>query len=245
VVLARAWRSWQHARGVALLAAAALAIGIGAATSIYSVVENVMLKPLPLPEGDRFIALFEGNLSEPRRIGTLNHHDIQTFRERSRSFDVFGWYRGSGQNLVFGGEPHHVEGLRLTPSLAHNLGVEPMLGRWFSDETGVVISHVLWRRLGSDTAIVGKPLTLDGRSYTVAGVMPPGFRFPVNSVGAAGARPDVWLALDEREQVTEYFVYARRRPGVTFAAAQDDLRQIAAEIAAAAPATHPQFTAAV
>jgi hypothetical protein len=96
VILAQAWRSWQHARGVALLAAAALAIGIGAATAIYSVVNAVMLKPLPLPEGERFIALFEGNLLDPRRIGTLPRQDIEIFQQRNQSLDLFGWYRGSG-----------------------------------------------------------------------------------------------------------------------------------------------------
>lgn len=245
VVLARAWRSWQHARGVALLAAAALAIGIGAATAIYSVVYAVMLKPLPLPEGERFIALFEGNLTEPRRIGTLPRDEIEIFQQRSHSFDVFGWYRGSGQNLVFGGEAHHVSGIRLTRSLAQNLGIDPLLGRWFDDETGVMLSHGLWRRLGSDPAIVGKAITLDQHPYTVSGVMPAHFRFPVKDVGPAGARPDVWLPLDVREEGAEYFVYARRKPGVTFAAARDDLRTIAAQIAADAPATHRTFTAAV
>ena len=244
VILTRAWRSWQHARGVALLAAAALAVGIGAATAIYSVVNAVMLKPLPLPEGERFIALFEGNLNEPKRIGTLQRRDVEIFQQRSHSFDLFGWYRGSGQNLVFGGEAHHVEGVRLIPTFAHSLGVDPALGRWFTDETGVVLSHGLWRRLGSDPAIIGKPITLDARPYTVAGVMPAYFRFPVKDVGPAGARPDVWLPLDVQEGAS-YFVYARRKPGVTFAAAQDDLRRVAAEIAAEAPATHPHFTAAV
>ena len=244
VILARAWRSWQRARGVAVLAAAALAIGIGAATAIYSVVYAVMLKPLPLPEGDRFIALFEGNLNDPKRIGTLPREDVEIFQQRNRSFDVFGWYRGSGQNLVFGGEPHHVRGVRLTSELAHNLGVDPHIGRWFSDQTGVMLSHDLWRRLGSDPAIVGKPITLDDVSYTVAGVMPGHFRFPVKDVGPAGARPDVWLPLDEQEGAS-YFVYARRKPDVTFAAAREDLRGIAAQIAAEAPGTHAAFTAAV
>lgn len=244
VILARAWRSWQHAKGVAFLAAAALAIGIGAATAIYSVVNAVMLKPLPLPEGERFIALFEGNLNDPKRIGTLQREDVEIFQQRSHSFDLFGWYRGSGQNLVFGGEAHHVEGIRLIPTLAHNLGVDPLLGRWFTDETGVVLSHGLWRRLGSDPAIIGKPITLDERPYTVTGVMPAYFRFPVKDVGPAGARPDVWLPLDVGEGAS-YFVYARRKPGVTFEAAQDDLRRVAAAIAAEAPATHPHFTAAV
>ena len=246
MILSQAWRSWRSAKGVAVLAAAALAIGIGATTAIYSVVHAVMVKPLPLPQGDRFVALFEGNLTEPRRIGTLPRQDVEIFQQRSRSFDVFGWYRGSGQNLVFDGEPHHVEGIRLTSSLAHNLGIDPLLGRWFTGETGVMLSHGLWRRLGGESAIVGKPLTLDGVSYTVAGIMPPSFRFPVNDVGPVGARPDVWLPLDVRERGHHYFVYARRKPAVTFAAAQDELRRIAAEIAAEAPGTHtPSFTAAV
>ena len=244
MILARAWRSWQRAKTVGLLAAAALAIGIGAATAIYSVVNAVMVKPLPLPEGDRFVALFEGTLLDPNRIGTLSHEDVEVFRQRSHSFDVFGWYRGSGQNLVFDGEPHHVAGLRLTQDLADNLGVSPLIGRWFSDPTGVVLSHALWRRLGSDQAIVGKPITLDGVSYTVSGVMPAHFRFPVNDVGPAGGRPDVWMQLDPNEGA-QYFVYARRKPGVTFSAARDDLRRVAAEIAADAPATHQSFTAAV
>ena len=89
-----------------------------------------------------------------------------------------------------------------------------------------MISNGLWRRLGSDAAIVGKLLTLDGRSYTVAGVMPPAFRFPVNDVGPTGGRPDVAAA--GRRGGCQYFVYARRKPGVTFAAAQDDLRRVAA-----------------
>ena len=244
MIVARAWRSWRRAKGVAILAAAALAIGIGAATAIYSVVNAVMLKPLPLPEGERFVALFEGNLQDPRSIGTLPRHEVEIFQQRSRSFDVFGWYRGSGQNLVFGGEAHHVSGIRLTQALAQNLGIDPLLGRWFEDETGVMLSHALWRRLGSDPAIVGKAITLDQVAYTVSGVMPAHFRFPVKDVGPAGARPDVWLPLDPGEGAA-YFVYARRKPGVTFAMAQDDLRGIAAQIAADSPATHRMYTAAV
>src|SRR5687768_4651975 len=120
MIVTQAWRSWRAAKGVALLAAAALAVGIGATTAIYSVVNAVMVKPLPLPEGERYVALFEGNLTEPRRIGTLPQRDVEIFHQRSRSFDVFGWYRGSGQNLVFDGQPQYVDGIRLTSSLAHN-----------------------------------------------------------------------------------------------------------------------------
>ena len=139
-----------------------------------------------LARGERFIALFEGNFLDPHRIGTLPQQDIETFSTGATRSTCSGGHRGSGQNLVFGGEAHHVLVSGSTIPFAQNLGVDPHIGRWFTDETGVMISNGLWRRLGSDAAIVGKLLTLDGRSYTVAGVMPPAFRFPVNDVGPTG-----------------------------------------------------------
>ena len=183
-------------RAVAFLAAAAFAVGIGAATSIYTVVSAVMLKPLPYGDGERFVAIFSAAVSDPEHYGSLSLRDAQTYQERTRVFDAFGWFRYAGQTLTFAGEPHRVEGVAVTPPLARQLGVDPILGQWFQDETGIVISAALWRRLGSDPAIVGKPLTLDRRSYTVTGVMPDYFQLPVDGILSAGARADVWIPLD-------------------------------------------------
>ena len=163
VFISQAWRAWRGARGVALLAAAALAVGIGSTTAIYSVVNAVMLKPLPYRDGDRFVALFGAAINDPDALLIpLQAQDAQAYQERTQAFDAFGWFREAGQNLTFAGQPHHVQGVRVTPALVHQLGVDPVLGRWFHDQTGVVISSSLWRRLGSDPAIVGKALTLDG-----------------------------------------------------------------------------------
>ncbi len=246
----QAWRSWRRDKPVAFLAAAAFAAGIGAATAIYTVVNAVMLKPLPYRDGERFVAIFSAATTDPEHYGSLSFRDAQAYQERTRVFDAFGWFRFAGKNLTFAGEPHHVEGVAITPPLARQLGVEPMLGHWFQDGTGVVISAPLWRRLGADAAIVGKSLALDGRSYTVTGVMPDHFAFPVAGIVSAGNATDLWIPLDpqgrgEPGAGVPYFAYARRKPGVSFAVAETDVKRVAGEIAAEDPAHHPAYTARV
>jgi predicted permease len=237
-------------RAVAFLAAAAFAVGIGAATSIYTVVNAVMLKPLPYGDGERFVAIFSAAVNDPEHYGSLSLRDAQTYQEQTRVFDAFGWFRYAGQTLTFAGEPHRVEGVAVTPPLARQLGVDPILGQWFQDDTGIVISAALWGRLGSDPAIVGKALALDRRSYTVTGVMPDYFQLPVDGILSAGTRADVWIPLDpsgrgEPETGGVYFAYARRRADVTFAVAEADVKRVAAEIAAEDAANRSAYTARV
>jgi len=243
VIISQAWRSWRGARSTALLAAAALAVGIGSTTAIYSVVNAVMLKPLPYRDGDRYLAVFGAATNDPEHYSHLLARDAQAYQERTRAFDAFGWFREAGKNLTFAGQPHHVQGVRVTPALVRQLGVDPVLGQWFQDETGVVISTSLWRRLGSDPGIIGKGLTLDGDRYVVTGVMPASFSLPVAGVTSAGVRTDVWMPLDPRESGGGYVAYGRRKPGITFAAAEADVKRVAAEIAAEDPADHPAYTA--
>jgi predicted permease len=227
-----------------MLAAGALTVGIGAASAIYTVVNAVMLRPLPYAHGERFVAIFGGSDTDPKHFSSLSSNDARTYAAATQAFDAFGWFRASGKNLGFAGEPHHVQGVAITTPLVQQLGVTPLHGHWFTDDTGVVLSRSLWQRLGGDPAIVGKPLTLDGRSYTVTGVMPETFRLPVADLGGTGTRTDVWMALDPAENAgAVYFVYARRKPGVSLEAAEADAKRVAAVMAKADPIGHPAYTA--
>ena len=148
--VSHAWHSWKSAKAVALFAIVALAVGIGSTTAIYTVVHGVMLAPLPYANGDRFVAVYGARFSEPGQYSAHSWPDLLEYQRRTSSFDVFGWFRFGFFNLSFQGEPHHVTGAAVTPSLARGLGVSPIIGQWFTDDAGVVISNRLWRRLGAD-----------------------------------------------------------------------------------------------
>lgn len=247
-VAAQALRAWKSAKAVALFATAAFAIGIGSTTAIFTVANGVLLKPLPYPDGDRFVALFGGELANPASRSSSSIADLIEYQRRTTSFDAFGWFRLASFNLTAPGTPQHVKGVAVTPSLAHNLGVRPMIGQWFADETGAVLSYTLWRRLGGEPSILGRGITLNGRGLTVTGVMPRGFRLPVDTPGTERYPTEVWVYLDpsgrgEDERFRAYFAYARRKPGVTLAHAEQDVQRAAAEIAKAQPASHPAYTA--
>jgi putative ABC transport system permease protein len=100
IVPSQAWRSWKSAKSTALLSTLALAIGIGSSTAIYTVVNAVMLKPLPYQHGERFVALFGGSTKDPASISSSTFPDLQEYQRRTRSFDAFGWFRISGFNLT-------------------------------------------------------------------------------------------------------------------------------------------------
>ena len=246
--LSSAWRAWKSAKGVALLAIVAFAIGIGSATAIFTVINGVMLRPLPYPDGDRFVALYSAETTEPGRYGSLSVPDLIDYEKATTSFDVFGWFRLANFNLTVSGDPQYVNGAAVTPSLVQNLGVNPILGQWFSSQDGAVISYALWRRLGADPNIVGTSLRLDDRQFTVTGVMPSAFRLPATVVVDEGSRPDVWIYLDPRAEdrgFNAYFAYARRKPGVSLAQAQTDAKRVAADIARRDPVSHDSYTAEV
>lgn len=246
-LLSQAWQSWKDAKAVAVLATIAFAVGIGSTTAMYTVVNAVMLRPLPYAEGDRFVALFAASFTEPDSYSSLSIPDLLEYQQRTRSFDVFGWFRFARFNLVSPGEPQNVTGTAVTPALARGLGVSPALGQWFQDETGAVISHALWQQLGADPQILGRAIALNDRRYTVTGVMPPWFELPLRGGFEFYGPSDVWIFLDpkgrEDDGLAFYFSYARLKPGVTFAQAEADVKRVAAEIARLNPASHPSYTA--
>jgi putative ABC transport system permease protein len=237
-LLIRSWRSWARAKSIAGLAILALAIGIGCATAVFTVVNSVMLNPLPYRDSSRWVALFGGSTLEPTRYSALNLTELKDYQQRTHSFDVFGWYKISGDfNLNSSGVAEHIAGAEVTPSLLEGVGVHPLAGRLFRDSDGprvALISSRLWRQLGSDGSIEGKPIALDGRSYTIVGVLPGWFQLPIVSVGNENLHNEVWIPIDPneaRENSGMYAVYARMKPGVTIPAARADAKSVANGIA--------------
>ena len=247
----QAWRSWKSAKATALLVVVAFTVGIGSATAIYAVIHSLLLKPLPYAHGERFVSMLGGSLDDPKSMSSLTLKDVQEYQQRIRSFDVFGWMQFTNYNLTAPGQPQYLNGVRVTPGLANNLGVSPRLGQWFLNGASgpvAVISNGLWQRLGSDPGIVGKGITLSGRIYTVTGVMPPGFNLPLAGVYSE-TQTDVWVPLDPsgagQDRDAPNFSYARLRPGVTAAQADAEAKQIAREIANREPASHQHYTVRV
>src|SRR5262245_20716302 len=144
--LSQALQSWKHAKAMALLSILALAIGTGATTAIYTVVNAVMLGPVPYEHGERFVVLFSRTLEDAEHYGSHTYRDLQKYQQRTISLDVFGWFRFDTFNVTSPGQPQHINGTAVTPSLALNVGVKPFVGTWFTDDTGAVISTSLWNR---------------------------------------------------------------------------------------------------
>lgn len=245
----QAWVSWRTTPGVALLAVVAFAIGIGSATAIFTVVNGVLLRPLPYPDGERFVSLYGVSTTDPGTSMAMSVPELQDYEQQTTSFDAFGWFRPGRFRMTTPGEPQFVAGAAVTPALARQLGT-PLVGQWFADDTSAVISSALWRRLGGAREIVGRAITLDERQYTITGVMPPAFQFPLASLGISRGDAGVWIPLDPsppdaNRGSRNYFAYARRKPGVSLQQAEADARRVAAAIATVDPIRYRNYTAGV
>jgi predicted permease len=250
-VLAHSWRSWKSARSVALLVVLALTIGIGSVTTVYTVVDSLLLKPIPYAHGERFVSLLGGDVTDPNGMSGVSLVDAERYEKKIRALDVFGCLQFADYNLTSPGSPMHLRGAEVNPALANGLGVAPERGQWFRNptETSTVISHGLWQRLGGDSGMVGKAITLNGRLYTVTGIMPAGFNLPL-----AGpyneAQMDLWVPLDpyakgKDREAGSSFCLGRIRQGVTLAEAATEAKRVAAEIAQQYPESRQNYTARV
>jgi predicted permease len=243
----QAWASWKSAPGVALLAVVAFTVGIGAATAIFTVINGVLLRPLPYPHGERFVSLYGVNTTNPGPAMMMSVPEVQDYQRQTTSFDALGWCRPGRFRMTAPGEPRFVPGAAVTPALARELG-SPLLGQWFADDTSAVISSSLWRRLGGRREIIGSALTLDDRQYTISGVMPPTFQLPLASLGISRGDTEVWIPLDPSPPGANRgsgsnVVYARRKPGVSLEQARADVRRAATIVAATDPQRYQFYTA--
>jgi putative ABC transport system permease protein len=212
--------------GFTLIAVVTLALGIGANTAMFSVVNAVLLRPLPFPEPERLM------LVDGKGVNNFAAPDFRDLATQSHSFAQVGAYTTATFNLSGGSEPERVNGARVSVSLLPALGVEPLLGRNLTPEEDrdggervVLLSHGLWQRqFGADAGVVGRAIRLDEQSYTVIGVLPPGRSFP------ADKELFVPLALSATV-LTNYEGYfltliARLKPGVTRPQADAELAMI-------------------
>ena len=229
-------RLLRRAPAFTVVAVLTLTLGIGATTAIFSIVNGVLLRPLPFAEPERVVKVWETSPRGEQRnvVSPANYLD---WSARARSLDVLGAYRlPDGRTLVGDGEPVQVMTTDLTPSVLRVLGRSPVLGRALVDDDMkdgrvVLVSDRFWRtRLGAREDVIGRPLVLDDVTYTVVGVMPADFVFP-------SAASDVWRALPSAEiDPTErrshnWLVIGRVARGATIARVQSEMSTIAAGIA--------------
>jgi predicted permease len=227
--------------GFALAAIVALALGIGANTAIFSVVNAVLLRPLPYEHPDQIAVILHGG-SNP--VAPANYLD---WKKQSQSFKEMGAAEYWSPNLTGGDRPERVWALRLTSSMFPVLGVNPLIGRVFGEaeeSTGrdqvVVISYGTWqRRFGGDANIIGRTMSLDGASYEVIGVMPPSFRFSP----FWATKAELWVPLSLGQRATERTgnslrVFGRMKDGVTLEQARAEMATITGRLEQEFPGTN-------
>ena len=234
-----ALRSLRKNPGFTAVAVLTLALGIGATTAIFSVVNAVLLRPLPYPEPDRLVELFTAGRQEGRF--SLSYPDVQEIRNLTRDFSGVAPYTTQRYNFTTGGEPHEVRAALASDDLFRVLRAEAMVGRTFAAnelrEQVAVLGYGLWTsELGSDRGVVGRSISLDGRSFTVVGIMPPGFRFPDEDT-QLWVPLGQWFLVSPRAETDRrmYFfnTVARLAPGATVEQATADLGVVARRINAA------------
>ena len=231
--------------GFSTIAVLTLALGIGANTAIFSIINAVLLKPLHYPNPDRLVMLWERSPAKGLEQEKVTGPDFIDWRRQNHAFESLafwpGWLGSTEFNLVGSEGAEKVKGVYASSDLFPVLGVKPLLGRTFLPEEDqwqpnrvAVISHKLWQsRFGAAPTVLGRTLTVDTygrRDYTIVGVMPRGFRFP--------GECELWLPagwmgvrLDERRSAHWHSVIARLKPGVTLDQARSDLNIIQARIA--------------
>jgi predicted permease len=241
-----ALRGLSRRPGFTFAAVLTLALGIGATTAIFSVVYSVLIKPLPYPNADEIVRIRHTapGLGAPDMVASTNMH--LTYRQENRAFAAIGLWMEDSATLTIRGEAERVRALRVTDGTLQALGIQPVRGRWFTDQehelaadapTPVIITHAFWqRRFGADSSALGRELSMDSPggagtvplppSSQIVGIMPAGFQF-----APAAAQPDIIIPvrMDPARQahgIYSWQMLARLKPGVTLTEAQADLDRI-------------------
>ncbi len=239
------WRMLARNPGFTAIAVLTLAIGIGASTAIFSVVDTVLLRPLPYREPEKVVLVSETLPGMSTDEIGVSAGEYQDYRDRNRSFSQVAAYESAEFNLTGAGQPLRVNAAALSASALPLLGVSPELGRGFTTEEDrygsgsvVVLSHALWEHQYSrDPNILGRTVKLDEKPFTVIGVMPASFRFPFDGAPLS-EMADLWVPiafepdrLSPGNRTREFGVglIGRLKPGISKEQAQKDVENVATE----------------
>ena len=237
--------------GFTLIAVLALALGIGANTAVFSVVNAVLLRPLPLKEPDRLVWMWGDRIRQQGNgRGSISPPDFVDFREQNQVFERISAFQNFPFNLTGSGEPERINGVRVSAGFFETVGVAPLHGRTFVSEEEqdgrgqvAVIGYGLWqRRFGGDQSLVGKTISLNGNSVTVIGIMPLGFQFPRDEI-------ELWTPITFGLQQTSvrrfHFIrpIARLKPGVSLEQAQAEINAITVRLEQQYPDSNTNYGA--
>jgi predicted permease len=242
-------RQLRRSPGFAITAILTLAFGIGATTAIFSIVDGVLLRPLPFANPGRLVTLGDqvngGRMGENGDPGWVTAPEVVTYQRDTRSFESLGGYTSISYELSGVGRPAQIDAARMTRSVFSVLGVAPLMGRVFTPQEDTqkaqvaVLSYAAWKsRFNANPDVVGTKIDLDRNPYTIIGVMPRDFEFPID----AGC--ELWVPMSfsagelspEQETNWDFLMVGRLKLGVTIVQAQDDARRVAAQIMRGYPA---------
>src|SRR5688572_4738744 len=236
-----AWRSLTKTPGFTAIAVACLALGIGINTTIFSVVDGVMLQPYPYKDPDQIVVLTGRNQQLRVSRANISYADYKDYRDQSTTVASLAAFSRRSLTISDGSsEPTRYDGCTVTWNLFSLLGQPPVLGRSFGPEDDrpgaepvIMISHEVWQtRYGGDAGVAGRAINVNGRPHTIIGVMPPRFAFPETQ--------RLWVPIAEygekmRRDERSVQIFARVKPGVTVDQVSTDMNGIAARLAAAYP----------
>jgi predicted permease len=238
--------------GFTLVAIVTLALGIGANTTIFSVINSLLLKPIPFPDADRLVLVWQSHVNNPNNRNIVSAPNYWDWRRQNDVFAEMAIFDspGKGYDLSGEGEPERVSGARVSAGFFDVLGAKPRLGRTFlleEEQPGkhqvVVLSDGLWRsRYNSDPAIVGKTIKVDSENHTVIGVMPPDFEFQFFSPIWQLWVPVAYTRGDQDRTSNSYFCLARLKSGVTMEQARAQMNAIGLSLAQQYPQDNAGMT---
>nr|MBA3883916.1 ABC transporter permease [Chthoniobacterales bacterium] len=242
-----ALRMLIKAPGFTIIAVLTLALGMGANSAIFSVVDTVLLRPLAFENPEQLVMIWGTSLKDPSSRETDSFPDFYDYREQSRSFSAMAAYTGASTVLTGTGEAQQLNGVAVAGDIFAVVGVHPMLGRGFTPEelkvggpNVVILGEGAWKTaFGSDPNIIGRQVNLASRSCTVIGVMPARWKFPVNSETDYVMPLEPLIAASVPQRSSHFLrLVGRLKPGVAVQQAEAEMKPIAARLAQQYPATN-------